>query len=294
MRRRRAQGGPLAIVPCDNIPHNGAFLAKGMSALATLVDTGLAAWVRENVSFVSTSVDRITPHVSMDVSPLTGRRDAAPVVTEPFADWVLSGSFPGGRPDWESAGARFVDDIEPWENRKLWLLNGAHSILAFAGLPRGFQTVAEAIADPDCRALVDRFWLEAVQCLPEGTEHVRYRQQLVQRFSNPRIEHRLTQIAADATTKVEFRFAAVAERTMAAGREPTASATALAAWITWVLAGDRPSDTRAGEVAAAAASIDAPRALVHLVSPSLAADDAVMGDIRTAVSLPSALVQRAQ
>ena len=77
----------------------------------------------------------------------------APVVTEPFTEWVLSGEFPGGRPAWEDAGARFVDDITPFEERKLWLLNGAHSLLAYAGSARGHQTIAEAVTDPVCRGL---------------------------------------------------------------------------------------------------------------------------------------------
>ena len=76
--------------------------------------------------------------------------------------------------------ARFVDDLEPWENRKLWLLNGAHSILAFAGLTRGLETVAAAIDDPLCRALVTDFWAETVMHLPEGIEHVEYRRDLLE------------------------------------------------------------------------------------------------------------------
>ncbi len=144
--------------------------------------------------------------------------DASPVVTEPFSDWVLAGEFPAGRPAWETAGARFVDDLEPWENRKLWLLNGAHSILAFAGLAGGHETVADAIADPACRDLVEGFWSEAAALLPPGIEHTEYRRRLLARFGNPRIVHRLEQIAGDATTKVRYRFAAVAERTVALRR----------------------------------------------------------------------------
>ena len=61
------------------------------------------------------------------------------MVAEPFRNWVLSGDFPAGRPHWEDAGAVFVDEIEPYENRKLWLLNGAHSLLAYAGQLRGHR-----------------------------------------------------------------------------------------------------------------------------------------------------------
>jgi fructuronate reductase len=270
--RRDADAGPIAIVPCDNIPGNGDLVARGVTAYAELADPALAAWITANVSFVSTSVDRITPHSDEvpAVVPDAGWLDDLTVITEPFSDWVLAGEFPAGRPDWESAGARFVDDIEPWENRKLWLLNGAHSLLTFAGIPRGLHTVAEAIADPECRALVESFWEEAVACLPQGTEHAGYRSQLIERFANPRIVHRLAQIAAEATTKVEFRFAAVAERSIDAGRDASASARALATWIAWLRTDPGAVDVRADAVATAQASGDPVPALIGLVSPKLA------------------------
>ncbi|WP_431779887.1 mannitol dehydrogenase family protein [Microbacterium aurantiacum] len=271
--RRDADAGPIAVVPCDNIPGNGEFVARGATAFAELADPALAAWTRSNVSFVSTSVDRITPHTDEVPAVVSGAGwlDDLTVITEPFSDWVLAGDFPAGRPDWESAGARFVDDIEPWENRKLWLLNGAHSLLTFAGAPRGLDTVAEAIADPDCRALVESFWAEAVACLPDGTEHERYRAQLIERFANPRIVHRLAQIAAEATTKVQFRFAAVAERSIDAGRDASASARALATWIAWLRTDPGAVDVRADAVAAAEASDEPISAIIALVSPKLAA-----------------------
>lgn len=280
--RRDAGAGPLAVVPCDNIPGNGEFVARGVIAFAERVEPTLAAWITANVSFVSTSVDRITPHANEvpAVVSSAGWLDDLTVITEPFSDWVLAGDFPAGRPEWESAGARFVDDIEPWENRKLWLLNGAHSLLTFAGMPRGLQTVAEAVADPECRALVESFWDEAVACLPDGTEHVLYRSQLIERFENPRIVHRLAQIAAEATTKVEFRFAAVAERSIAAGRDASASARALATWIAWLRTHPGAVDVRAGAVAAAEASADPVSSLVGLVSRKLAAVPGFVDDVR--------------
>jgi fructuronate reductase len=269
--RRRAAAGPIAIVPCDNIPDNGAFVARGVTGFAAQVDGDLAEWIRQNVSFVSTSVDRITPQAA-----------EGEIVTEPFADWVLAGDFPAGRPQWEGAGARFVDDIEPWENRKLWLLNGAHCVLAFTGIPKGLETVSEAVVDPDCRALVEAFWAEAVVCLPPGTEHEEYREQLVARFANRRIVHRLSQIATGATAKVQFRFAAVAERTLDAGRTPDASAEATAAWIDWLGTGPSESDPRAGEIAAAAAADDPVVALIAVLSPRLAASESFVARVRAA------------
>ncbi len=118
--------------------------------------------VVDQVDFVSTVVDRITPRATAQdrasLALATGRHDAAPVVTEPFSEWVLQGDFPSGRPSWESVGARFVADLAPFEQRKLWLLNGAHSLLAYAGGVRGHQTVAEAVADPRCRQEVEQWW----------------------------------------------------------------------------------------------------------------------------------------
>lgn len=280
--RRDAHAGPIAVVPCDNIPDNGPFVAGGVIAFAEQIDPALAEWVTANVSFVSTSVDRITPHTAETAAVVSsaGWLDDMSVITEPFSDWVLAGDFPAGRPDWESSGARFVDDIEPWENRKLWLLNGAHSILAFAGMTRGLQTVAEAIADAECRALVESFWAEAAACLPEGTEHVRYRIQLLERFANPRIVHRLAQISAEATTKVEFRFAMVAERSIAAGREASASARAFATWIGWLRTGTGAVDARAAAVAAAEESDDPVSSLIGLVSATLAAHPGFVESVR--------------
>jgi fructuronate reductase len=230
--RRLARGGPLAIVSCDNLPANGAATRRAVLGLATALDRSLDGWIDENVSFVSTSVDRITPHLpDAELAALrtaSGSEDAAAVVTEPFSDWVLQGDFPAGRPQWESAGARLVDDVEPFERRKLWLLNGAHTILAASGPARGHQTVAAAFADPHCRELVAGFWEEAARHLDApGLDIPRYLAQLRTRFANPRIAHRLTDIADQAPAKVRVRLLPVLEAERAAGRTGAATLQAL-------------------------------------------------------------------
>jgi fructuronate reductase len=252
--RRRASGPGIAVVPCDNLPANGSLMARGTTQAAEFVSPALAEWVSRNVSFVSTSVDRITPRTTAaDAERLNALQewvDAAPVVTEPFRDWVLSGCFPAGRPAWEDAGARFVDDIEPWEHRKLWLLNGAHTLLSFGGLLRGHETIAQAIRDPALSAMVDMLWDEASAQLPAGLSLDSYRDALRERFLNSRIEHRLAQIAEDGTRKLSLRIVPVAEANLRAGRLPRAAAFAMACWIAYEP--DRP-----GSLSAAIASLSA-------------------------------------
>src|SRR6185503_10195994 len=133
-------------------------------------------------------VDRITPHTAPDdvrtVLDSTGVDDRCPVVTEPFHEWVLSGSFPAGRPSWEDAGATFADDVTPYEHRKLWLLNGAHSLLAYAGSIRGHTTVADAVADETCHAWLEQWWKVASAHLAQPAEDLaRYRAALLDRFA---------------------------------------------------------------------------------------------------------------
>ena len=160
--RRAADARPLILVPCDNPPGNGAIVARVVHDLAEAVDPTLTAWIESSLSTVTTMVDRITPRTSPDdsraVEEATGRSDLAPVATEPVHEWVLSGDFMAGRPQWQHSGATFTDDILPFEHRKLWLLGGGHSLLACAGSIRGHGTVAAAVADDTCRSWLQQWW----------------------------------------------------------------------------------------------------------------------------------------
>lgn len=284
--RRTAGAGPLAIVPCDNMPDNGSFVRQGLRGFAES-DPALVAWIDDNVSFVSTSVDRITPKTVpediVDVAALTGWQDASPVVTEPFSDWILSGDFPAGRPRWEQAGARVVEDIEPFERRKLWLLNGAHSLLAYSGMLRGHRTVAEAIGDPVCAAEVEDVWDAAARHLPEDLGLDEYRDALRARFANARIAHHLAQIAGEAVAKLRVRIVPVALAERGQDRPAGAAATAIGAWVALVLRRTPLTDAQEDAVSAAAALPEPEVALVALLDDALAADSEFMEQIRSAV-----------
>ncbi|MEU0369015.1 mannitol dehydrogenase family protein [Streptomyces sp. NPDC006283] len=235
--RDRRGLGRIAVVSCDNLPDNGTVLENTVRELAR--HTGrpeLTAAIDGCATFATTVVDRITPRTTDEdlaaVAAATGLADAAPVVTEPFSEWVISGEFPAGRPRWEETGARFVADVTPYEQRKLWLLNGAHSLLAYAGGIRGRTTVADAVADPVCRAWLAEWWAEASRHLTlPHEESAAYRTALLDRFANPRIRHALAQIAADGSQKLPVRILPVLRRERAAGRVPQGAVRVLAAWI---------------------------------------------------------------
>lgn len=284
--RRRRDTGPVSVVPCDNLSANGerlrALLLEIARPFRSLVD-----WLVDSVEFVSTVVDRITPAtVAADLATARhalGRIDRAPVVTEPFSDWVLAGRFPAGRPAWERASARFVSTVEPYEQRKLWLLNGAHTMLATAGLIRGHQTVAEAIHDDVIRGRVFDLWDDASRLLnSEELDLPSYRLRLLDRFANERIEHRLSQISQDSGAKIAVRIAPVALAERRLGRPARSAAFAFAAWITAVRRSLVEPDGSA--VTQALEGPESTRGLVRLVSAELAEDSAFLGEVQLAMS----------
>jgi fructuronate reductase len=256
LARRAAGAGPIAVVPCDNLPENGPALASVVADMTAAVDPTLQQWVDANVAYATTMVDRITPATTDEhreaVLAATGLVDASPVPTEPFSEWVVSGDFPKGRPAWDAAGATLVDDVTPYEHRKLRLLNGAHSLLAYAGSIRGHETVADAIGDAEVRDWVQQWWDEASRYLTLPADDVAaYRQALLERFANPNIRHALAQIAADGSQKIPVRIVPTLRAERAAGRVPTGAARVVAAWIAHLRGHGAPvKDVGAKEVTA--------------------------------------------
>lgn len=252
LARRAAGAGPITFVPCDNVPDNGAMAERIIRQAAEYVDPGLLSWIDENVGFVTTMVDRITPRVSPEdaarVAELTGITDPGLVVTEPFTEWVLAGEFKAGRPAWESVGAQFVDDIAPHEMRKLYLLNGSHTLMAYCASALGIDTVYNAINDPRVRGWVESYWDDAVRQVPLKQEELdAYRAALVARFDNPQMKDQLARIAMDGTQKLPIRIVphvkAFAERDEVA----TGATRAIAGWVLHLRGVGAPVDDAAAD-----------------------------------------------
>ena len=281
--RQRAGGGGLAVASCDNLSDNGAMTRRVVLDACAEIDPGLADWVGGSVSFVSTMIDRITPATTpedaAEAAGLTGFRDESPVVTEPFSEWVLAGAFPAGRPDWAAVGAAIVDDVAPFEQRKLWLLNGGHSLLAYAGSIRGHETIAETMADATCRQWLEELWDDAVAYVPLPAEDLAaYRDSLRERFENPAIRHRLAQIASDGSQKIPLRVLPVIRLHRQAGHLPGGEVMALAAWLAHLRGHGAPvADAGAAPLVQVVTGPvrDAVRALLARIAPDLADDGAL-------------------
>ena len=203
-------------------------------------------------------VDRITPATTdadrAHLADKLGVEDAWPVMTEQFVQWVIEDHFTMGRPDWTIGGAVFSDEIERWESMKLRCLNGAHSTLAYLGQLTGRETVAEAMDSPLITGILDTLWQENRDVLhaPKGVNPADYIEQLKKRFRNPALKHKTAQIASDGSQKLPQRLLAPLRERQAKGLASPAIATAIAAWMHYVVkiaqAGGTLNDPLAAEI----------------------------------------------
>jgi fructuronate reductase len=160
-----------------------------------------------------------------------------------------------------------VDDVTPYEQRKLWLLNGSHSLLAYAGSIRGHEAIHEAIADEVCREWVEQFWEEACRHLTLPADDLAaYRSALLERYTNPRVRHLLTQIATDGSIKIGVRIAPTIQGERAAGRLPVGAATVVGAWLLHLRGAGAPlKDEHAETVREAASPPELPTAAAQVL-----------------------------
>lgn len=236
LRRRRAAGLPaFSAMSCDNIPHNGAVLRGAVLDLADARDPALADWIRRDVAFPDTMVDRITPvPTEADIAAFerrTGLADRAALMAEPFRQWVIEDAFPAGRPAWETVGVQVVPDVAPYERMKLRLLNTSHLVIAGMGFLAGHGRIDETMRDPLIRrtmaALMDRETGPTLAPVP-GIDLKAYKHSLLARFANPAIGDTVARVNADAP--LNYLLDPIRDR-LAAGAPIDLLALGLAAWL---------------------------------------------------------------
>ncbi|MEV6412452.1 mannitol dehydrogenase family protein [Kribbella sp. NPDC051718] len=265
VRRAETGAGPLTVLSCDNLVANGPFLRRLMEDYAAAlagssppssagVASGGAGRIRldakvlaeqlEVARFPASMVDRIVPATTdadrEEAAGLLGVRDEAVVVAEPFLQWVIEDDFAGPRPGWEKAGAILTGDVAPWEQAKLRMLNATHSMLAYLGALRGYETIAEAVRDEQLAGLATELMTKDViptLTPPEGLDLKAYGQSVLERFANPALKHRTAQVAMDGSVKLPVRLLGTIRDRLAANAEPRLAGLAVAAWMVYVAGG---------------------------------------------------------
>ncbi len=259
---RKAAGLPgLTLLSCDNLAGNGAVLKSLMGQYLAAERPDLIDWFDAECRCPATMIDRIVPVTTeadrAAVESALGARDEGAVVTEEFSQWVIEDDFAGPRPRWDMVGAQIVSDVAPYETAKLRMLNGAHSALAYLGLGRGHEFVHQAIADPMIRPMIDRLMrAEAAPTIDvaPGQDLSAYADALLDRFVNPALDHRLSQIAMDGSQKIPQRWLeTLAWHQARRSRCPSLEA-ALLAWTAFLRSDQLIDDPLADQLREAAAA----------------------------------------
>jgi fructuronate reductase len=262
LRLRRAAGhAPPTVMSCDNLSGNGERFRRSAIQFADASGQGdLARWIEGEVAFPDTMVDSITPATDDALRAAAAERlgliDAWPIQRERFVQWVVADELGESAETFAAAGVTVARDVAAFERAKLRLLNGAHSTLAYIGLGLGFESVFEAISDPALGGFVERLMrqdMAATLAPTAGLDPDVYIGQILARFRNPAIVHKLSQIAWDGSQKLPIRLLTTIRDALAAGRSVDRLAVGVAAWMQFVrrqaLAGATIVDPLAAELA---------------------------------------------
>lgn len=207
--RARKDAGHAAFTcqSCDNLQGNGEILRQTVVSLARLSDPTLADWIETNATFPNSMVDCIVPATGekeLALAASLGIRDAAPVTHEPFRQWVIEDSFAAGRPDWDSVGATFTDNVHAYEAMKIRMLNAGHQVLANAGELLCVPTIFGCMDNPQIAAFFRKVQNQEiapyVQAVPEFTPQD-YIKLISRRFSNPTILDTTRRVAFDGSSR---------------------------------------------------------------------------------------------
>ena len=243
--RRQAGAGPLTLLNCDNLRHNGERARAGlMQFIALAGDADLARWVEAHTTSPNAMVDRITPRPTPDVAErvraATGWADAAPVMAESFVQWVIEDRFCAGRPDWETVGVQMVASVAPYEEAKIRILNASHSCIAWAGTLLGLTYIHEGMQLPAIRRFAhDYVSDDVIPCLhsaqqPSPIDLPAYRDVVLERFGNPALRDTNQRVAMDAYSKIPGFIAPTLRERLAAGASIASSAVLPALFLAYL------------------------------------------------------------
>ena len=200
----------IYIISCDNLSHNGDILKKVITDFVSHIDKNIATWIEERVKFPCTMVDCIVPNTKKLPNEVEEKfKDNSLVICEPYRDWYIENKSDLLKSHLVHKGIKFVDSVEFYESIKLKILNASHSALAYLGLLLGYKYVHEAIGDELCYNFInnylDREVIPTIQ-QQDNFDLIQYKKDVLKRFRNHFLNHKLEQIGMDSSLKLPIRI----------------------------------------------------------------------------------------
>lgn len=213
---RGDRGAGIYFLPCELVQNNGDLLQEFVLRYAAVwqLPSEFSSWINDHNTFCNTLVDRIVTGFpkerATELNNAMGFEDEKLVAAEPYYLWVIESKnkveelFPSAR---AGVAVEFVSDIKPYRNRKVRILNGAHTAMMAMAYLRGFRTVREAIEDPYIFEFIEHaVSKEIIPTLPLPVGELnKFADEVIGRFRNPFIRHELVSIALNSISKFKVR-----------------------------------------------------------------------------------------
>ncbi|GMO33800.1 MAG: mannitol-1-phosphate 5-dehydrogenase [Termitinemataceae bacterium] len=188
---------PLDVIACENMIGGSAFLFSEVKK--HLSDDELKS-IEKYIGFPNAAVDRIVPVQKND--------DILAVSVEPFCEWVIEENACKNK-SLKLNGVEYVDDLQPYIERKLFSVNTGHATVAYTGFSLGYKTIADAIKDKNVLNKLEAVLEETSALLInkwhfDKETHKKYIKKIIERFSNPCISDLITRVARTPIRKLGY------------------------------------------------------------------------------------------
>ena len=250
-----AEEAGVVVIPCELIEGNGDRLREIVLSLGARWNLGadFDAWVRAHVPFCNTLVDRIVPgapaaDAAGRMQEELGYRDGMLTSCEVYRLFAIEGDavlrarlgFADSDP-----GIVVTESVAPYRERKVRLLNGAHTITVSMALLAGCETVREAMEHEVVGAFIRRVTLDELVPSVDAPGAEQFARDVLDRFANPFIRHALVDITLQAAMKMRVRVVpSIVQYAAKTGHAPPLVALGFAAYLLYAR-GDRQDARRA-------------------------------------------------
>lgn len=207
--RKERNARAVTLLSCDNILKNGHALKFALMSFIEKYDQSLLEWVNSNVQFPNSMVDRITPAPTEKELELFkdryGISDKCLVVSETYFQWVIEAGKESVLYPLSEVGVEFVPDVHPYEEMKLSILNGGHTLVGLSGDALGYELINQAIGEASISNLYDKYIFKEVIPVLKAIENVNfeaYYAVVKERFANLLIRDSTARIISGSSDKV--------------------------------------------------------------------------------------------